>query len=355
MKYIYTIVCSLSLFFLTACDNSGKPKKDYVINLKAEQCSVELRTTFPLIYCFDSLLVTASCIEAPLLRVYENNQEVYSYGNTGRGPKEFLSFFPTSIIGDTLLINDTHNRTLVYMKVGNDGDDIYIKEVKRQTYSLTKSEEQDMSRALGCVVKVNDNYFAGLAMWSDTSLFGLCDSQMNTVRYFGALPNKTGVDVMSLMSNFGGIIQSRNNKVVYAMSRFAYISAYDVKLDGDVSLQWSDEIFPMSYDIVNGSVNLNRETAFGMCRGLYLTDEYIYLLVQETLTWDDYNRQVDSQLHPNVIYVYNYDGRRLCKMITDRGLMSFCVDQSNSTIYGVTAYDIQLIKYDITDVKLQAL
>lgn len=165
--------------------------------------------------------------------------------------------------------------------------------------------------------------------------YALLDSIGNILNYFGDYPsflsgeesidnfprfmfhqsqfsyNKTTNEILSVTSHVLDIMKDTGS--VPILKKRILLSPYQYKY------QYGDDW---------ASANSIRDTKRGVIR-VSTTDKYIYLL---------YNPNIENgkeQKKVNEIWIFDWDGNPIKKIIPDYTILSFCVDKSNKTIYSI--------------------
>lgn len=340
---IKEILFVASIVVLCGCVNSGKIDRcsDFVeLSIEGEIVNSEVLASSPKIFCLDSFLLITDYINAPILRVYREDEQdpILTYGAKGRSKTEFISPMVTSVLGDTIIINDFSKKTISVLVF--DKKRMTIEELDNYSYTRKSSDNPRYLPSDFMISRLANGSYVGLSLSGYDKLFSYYDSSLNFINEFGDLPRIKDASAYSIKNNMQGDFKSFNNVIVYASYRIPYVAVYSS--DGaTIKKSWEDEIYPLELTVVGSDIMFDKDRAKGMFLTITISQNYIYLL------FDDSNLESIEKKGSNTILIYDYSGKRCVKLQTEHNLSSISVDKDDSTLYGIENRHSMIIRYDI--------
>lgn len=349
MKYTRIIIILTVLPLLLVGCGGGKEvvKRDFTtFELKGDTLPMEILATFPKLFTLDdSLLLVTSIRDEPLFKVYrkDSSEPIATYGSLGRSNLEFLQPVVTTLLGDTIIVNDASTAMIAEIKY--DVNLNQFREIERNDYQRRKPDSLSNYFALDFPInKLSDGNYVGSSLNAYDKLFSYYDSDLKFQSNFGVLEELKGAEAMSIKSYSQSYLASYNNILVSASLDLPYISAYSIR-DGEPTKMWDDRIYPLYVKVDGGGIKYDREKARGKFGCVTMSDRFIYVLFRDIYLRD--NREVDNG---SIVLVYDYEGNRLARLNLPEYLYCIAVEKNDSELYGIEFIETKIMSYDIKDI-----
>lgn len=264
-------------------------------------------------------------------------EEVGHFLPRGNGPCDFdgpIQFF----INDTLIT--VHNRWHYEIKELNIKDGI----VQFQETPVINRISTDIDM----ICPFSDSLFIATGRFSE-SRFAIFDRD-RIMDYFGDYPSYK--DGETEIPNFPKFMfhqsmisyNQKNNNLLAATSHVIDIWSMDLPPKLKTRILLSD--YDYQYDYGDGWASAKGLPSYDYGTvGVYTTEKYIYLLYNPNTVED---HQKGEETLCNEIWVFDWEGNRIEKLVSNHRIVSFCIDESTSTVYAV----IQDPDYSISEFKI---
>lgn len=256
-----------------------------------------------------------------------NCQEIASFISIGRGHNEF--YCPIPMVGNEkdnqVSIYDMNGYKVVTYSIYRTNSDVSITPIRSQQIN---GGLRDMYPYY-TMARYNDSITVGVCNKDYGEMLGLLDSNLNVVKYFGDTPINEG---FQLNFRFHGYVQARKNKLIYVPIDYQYIACYTINGMEPQKL-WEDNYIKNDYSVSQGVLTF-AEDAKGRLTGVSLGEKYIYLYVTD-IKKSDVNPFSGKSIYPNMVYIYDYDGKHIAKLSMDIRILNGCVSEDERTLYGI--------------------
>lgn len=262
-----------------------------------------------------------------IVQIYNlNGKHITSFGNKGKGPNEL-------IFGDYAGMIKNKQQYWLY--------DIYQFKLIEYKYDFT-SQDSVSVRIKNVYTSVDNNIFQ-INPLNDTGfvatvllkngLFGIYSNRPDApLKIFGDYP--IHVEKLADYTQFQGNIalNAEQNLLFYAAFQIGYISCYTLK--NHFNQKWGLLLSKPVYQINNKSIIFDPKQHRDGFAGIKVVKNNIYALYTG-FTREQYK---DKSYLPgtNKIIVFNTDGKTVHQYILDKNIMSFCIDEKQKTLYGVS-------------------
>ncbi|MBA0884909.1 BF3164 family lipoprotein [Flavobacterium undicola] len=246
------------------------------------------------------------------------------YGNKGKGPGEIIRAWPFSKSEEgNLIILDQRQKKIVEINP----DSLIINNSFEKEYHLSPSIECDG-------VSINNNKIFFLNVGDTTSRLFETNLKGHNLKGYGKLPQ------LSYSSkNIEFLNQIYWSDMDYKKSLFgiSYRFMPLLQIFNKEKNKWTTLIGPENF--MPSEQNYRKRTFYNMIK---ITSNYIYAL------YNGKNMDKKDWQDANVIYVFNFEGKFIKKLILDRGIRNFEVFE-DKFIYGLggEVLGTRLLKFDI--------
>ncbi|MDR2910190.1 MAG: TolB-like 6-bladed beta-propeller domain-containing protein [Bacteroidales bacterium] len=328
-KYINSLFLFLLFILCAACKNTNVLDITQNVtkidgNLLLMDCLVGRPYNITTI---DTLLIFYDyTYDGKLVTVYDmkNNKCMGRFVSEGNGPNEMLP--PLSILRypqkDKLFAFNDDLRSLFVFEVPS---------MNIQNKILFPSE--GLPKMLG---KMKD-YYVAMGYW-EKGRFGIYDREANLLRTDGKYPfrGEQMGEVQSFFTYQGQITTNPNDNYFAIGSSFSdNIEFYEVKADSTVLLN--------KYESFDAKVQYYER---GEARGIHIEDDcintYVWSYGTDKYCYMLYSGKENSEENSNMgnkIVVFDWTGNYIKTLETSSDVRTFCVDESNSNIYGIVKTD----------------
>lgn len=336
--FFFNIIALFSFGFIACQDHSSTFKNARTFDLNSFSVTRELKGvshTFndeimkPIrLQVYDSLLVTINVGENKLLTVFNLNTytKIGNRINLGDGPLEM--FQPNFIKGDgkNLSLYDMGKSTIFRYDISDfvrNADPIPVKQIK-----LSQNIFNDV------VFDGDDNIIA--PVYRDQSLFSIFNQKGEKVGNFGAYPES---DLQLTDAEKREMFQftyasNSNGKMVLCYSWNDLIDIYNEEKQLACRIHGPIQFTSSFKEFQDGEVS-SAHPEQGKQRDAYYNpvavDDVFFVLFNGNFV-DDENYTNRS----NQIFVFDWDGKPLERLILDNGIISFTVNSQKRKIYGIS-------------------
>lgn len=188
---------------------------------------------------------------------------------------------------------------------------------------------------------LNGDYFVGNSIVGLPKPIVVLDKEMNVVNNVGEVPDREHRN--RALTTYGGVIDSYENKFVFAMSSLGYIAYYEQQPDGECILLWEHYLEEPIYR--GNQLDLKQlKLAFPDVK---MTKNYVFCsYFGERLTRDKL-----KTLKPRNLLVFDHQGNLLKNLRSERSLGKFTVSEDEKTVYAATEEpEVAIIRFDISNI-----
>lgn len=219
-------------------------------------------------------------------------KQVAQTGETGQGPKEFVTPSVVLLSTDKIGVTDLNSNKRAILDIE--------KSINRQE-PFTYYRKGGLKGATR-YKEIEKNIFVGLYP-KERLLFKFIDK--NTTISFGRFPIKETLDVRDRYNHFQGNLAYNidNKKLIYCPYNFPYIISY--KRSGDsFKHDKTLKIFDVKYDFINGQLKFKKRIV--LIGEMAITKDYIVVARHK-----DFKEYIDiktgDQIRPQTLYLYDYE------------------------------------------------
>lgn len=334
------VINGLFLLILCSCSSTGNkgeqlPFKEYDLTHKSYQTEIYSKSAE--ISCIGKYLLIFDENKAAVTLFDRLNQmkRLQSYGSKGNGPGEFITMWQVSdpLKSDRVSVYDPDRKKLIYIQVREDNSEnpaVKFIEVKNNP----KQHEQD-GFALGnkMIAPFNDDYLVGVSIISPSKTFSLYDANLNFINFFGEYPVSDSLSLFNSINKLQGAFRAGNNFMIFVPRRIPSIYCYQLKR-GKPVLKWKDSFETTYYELRNNDIKFSQEKSKGQTKDMIMGNKYIYVLYNDSPLKDFYQSQDYTFGDGNMIFVYDYNGKRIAKLNLDIKIGYFAVDKEETKLYG---------------------
>lgn len=332
-KVIVILIISLSLF---SCNKNNKDlmvnKNEIVFSKFPKEEKLYFKELFEfkegvpgILYLVDSTLIMFNVnpsAEFSLFNYSLKNRSISKkYLGRGRGPGEVISAVNLGINGNYLWVYDvTLKKILVTDKSSAIDTDLKVsfKEFPARHYFYNIH------------LKDSFNYYGIGSTSSEFKIQKMDLISDKKISEFGKFES-SNVSINSIKQIFESFIYIKpsGNKVVLPYRFTDMIEIFNLETQKGKALH-GPVGFDVDYSLVNGNMHRTENTRHAFVGGT-VTDHYIYLLYSGTLDVKE------NPYYGKQIYIYDWEGNPIKKIILDRDVLSLAVSEDDKTIY---IYDV---------------
>lgn len=327
----FTTILILSSIVLLSCKSSKEQHiynfdKEIHLNHEKEIVISESFINLFNIYVVDStLILKCNDQDKDIINLFniETGKKTASFLKNGRGPNEMLWVKDVQFNGTNrqLDVYDNATKRVVRFSLDSILKGIYIpsKETKvsfRNYFAITASDSitigqgTDENTILG--VYKQDSLIQSFLKFPDNIPF----FEAQSLAYQGLIRTNNAAQKFvyaSFNSNLLSIFTLNNNKATIDTVLYSYLPRYeDNSQDDSYSIKPIDDV-PLGFSYIS------------------VTNDYIYALYLGKTQ----KSHPESFFQSNQIYVLDWEGNCVSKIILDKEIWSFCVDKNNQLIYAI--------------------
>ncbi len=328
MKNIIVII--LELFMLISCQGQYTSKVVFPEAISRDISLLkETYLSIPLdMECNDSILFISDFRGDSLLWLYniKNNDFLHRLAPFGEGPNNFLSPIEIKLSDSVLII---HNRWHYSLKKYYIDSEMQIQTKIAEINRLPT----DMDR----LHPLNDSTYIASGRFNE-GRYAILDSKGKIVKYLGEYPAYFSGEAD--IPNFPKFMfhqtmfdsNSKGNKLACATTHVLDIMEYT---KDSVNLSHRLFLSPYEYGFRQNEYSAqaieSTKNEIGVKR-MYTTDNFIYLLYKPFTEKQFYELKSKSC----EIWIFDWEGNAIKKLIINGDIITFCVDRDNNTIYCIT-------------------
>lgn len=347
MKRILFLILCISVTF-PGCNNKKKdnykfPKEH---SLQGKIYDTEIIDVAPDLFVMDSLLITVSSrLKENFGSIYSINdsmKKIMSFGNKGRGPKEFYSPQLTSVDGNTFVIHNVNRMEVALMEILQDSGKIEVVENKRLGFD--RIVRGNIGFEDRYVSKIDSNFVA-VSYGTPHQFFSLYDKDMKWLGFFGDNPIGVSLEHMSAIQLHGNL-EVRNGKMFYSLYNLPIVVCYEMK-EGVPQKKWEDTFYESYYEVKDRKMGFSKAKSKGLSLDMWAGDKYVYILFLDILM-AEYDARVPEKSKANIVLVYDHDGNRIARLNLSHRIYRLCVNEDETRIYAFTTTpEDKIISFDI--------
>ncbi|MBE6301301.1 MAG: hypothetical protein E7085_05530 [Parabacteroides distasonis] len=228
------------------------------------------------------------------------------------------------------------------------------------------TEEQNIEEHYPSVLETNGGYVArnsGSRVINNRRFVSL-NKKGEFVNTFGEFPKKDRYSVE--MADPQSRMMAYQGKMVYnpILNRMAFISFFGVIFEvyqleeNPYMIKKYHDVFP-NYTVNSTSDYSSAVYKKGNIHGyidLYATEHYIYALYSGKQMKSISEQAFMDVMLSNAIFVYDWNGNCVCRLVADKPLLNICVSEDNQELIALGwEDDYYLYSFDMSDVKLSTL
>ena len=320
------VVFWVILLSFSSCSREEKTVYDFPLeqSLKSDkEVSLNKELLAPYLMCsYDSTLCLIDWTANPMVHVYNMNtgKEMVAFGNKGMGPDDFLSISQMYVdMGKrSLVLYDQSLQTISSFQIDS------LAQGSLSKIDCVSAPKLGMNR----VYAYSDSIFYGSGTF-ESGLIAKCNQKeiLNQYLPFPHTEQAVNRDVNYLLFQ-GDLIMKPDKK------RFAYLAyecdllsiqkvVNDTCLESVVHLNTYTPVFENQSTNEVSSVNVSTDSPKGFLRGV-ATENYVYAL---------YSGQIGkNKAIANEVYVFEWEGRAVKKVILDRWGICISVDSNDERL-----------------------
>ena len=242
-----------------------------------------------------------------------NYQHLKSTFKKGQGPNEYISINNIQILNDTLYAYGIANEVF-YTSVKNNDLNSPIQKIKI---------DDDFGFLVRGFKTKNKFYFPVFNIENANRMLEF-DKKGNYLSSFGEIISKNGINSAPTFQAYFPFIHGNSDYIVAAAQFGEIIEIYDLNNKNQINL-----LGKKGYPEFNVIKNIAINKGIMGFEDVYITDNYIYALFNGEKVIE---RTVDQQ-GGKYIYVFDFKGRPLMKLILNRYSTSLFVDSKDSVMY----------------------
>lgn len=299
----------------------------------------------------DSFLVVVSHQQnniCTLYDVYNQLEEVCTYGNTGGGPTEFVQPLLTYSYGKTFGLNEVNKQELIIMEVDKTSDKGIMLHEKQRLKAPYQVQKEKWNPSDYYFVKLDDSCFVSLVGTEEGRFFTLSDSTLSVIERFGESPIEEELPAMAARNRLNGKIVASGGKMVFATTKLPYLAFYEM-CNKKMVKKWSLYYARTRYGVRNGDLFFDKEIAIGPLLDLKMDSKYIYVLYMDQLL-SEYDYFDSEKSCSNKILVFDYSGEKVACLKLDCRIQEMAVFSKGRRLYGIAQDpDISLVEFALPD------
>lgn len=336
------------ILILIACNGKHRDTNMSAENgpiLKREPCESNLYSFASSIDILDSFLLISSYKDT-VIRLYsiDSFNPIYSYGDIGQGPFEFLQPLYTYCYGDEIGINDVNKNELVKLKLNGDSRFASIRESERLSLQSKKSTKGGFKLREMAITRLDSSSYITLRRGLDNDFFCLYDKNMSYLFSFGASPvdAKSDKPLPRVCARLGGVLATNGKGTFcYTAYGFPYLSCYTYK-EGKISVNCESLFEGTHYEIINDDLLFDKDRTKGRCLDVKMDDQYIYVLYSDALLSEYSNSEIETSMS-NLIIKFDYSGKVISKYPLECYISNFAICNKTQMLYGIGYFPEQTI------------
>lgn len=282
------------------------------------------------VVCVDSFLLFSDYYENKALTAYNLRNDQFSgrFLSLGRGPGE--------VIAPINLFVTSEKKMSVHQYQTGDMFFYNFPEMKMQH----KIHFDNKTRS----IKKTQNYFIGCGVY-DGGRFSIYDNSGNLLRYMGEYPFRGNyMDAIERFIIYQGYICTCPTRDFFVTCG-AYcdnLEFYEIKNNLGILLK-KYESYDSNAQFIDQQLYRNEHTRYAY-QWAYGTEKYCYLLYVGKSNVETKKKKIRHKY----IIVFDWCGNHIKTYQIDVGMRSFCVDESDETLYGIVLKDeYEIMSFDL--------
>lgn len=340
MRNLNFLLLGLSVLIFSNCSvkdkNEEQPDLDVVEMGNGKEWKSANLSIFQILVSDSLIWICSEQTDNEIVYAYTKDGKLKSSGiSQGSGPDEILEVSSFHLVDDGgVAIYD--GRTGKIHQIDSDGDTMNSKQVLDSMFPFDD------------VAFISDNRIIELPMNSSTSyiLSDINGNILDSLSYFPPKPKHIDDNTHQLACT-GSLAFSPDGKyLVRAIAFGGSLDFFNISND-KISHIKRYSIFDMEYDALDGMVQLpvpNDKTRMGFS-SLYATSKYLYASFSDEKATD--NPDGES----NEIYIFDFEGNPLKKMIFSQRIGTFGVSPDDRMLYAVHDKEdkTEILQYEISE------
>ncbi len=333
---------------ISACvyikESENRFDKEYQITHSVVELSDIIASEGQMILLDDvNCIVKAEYYEGTLLSKIDYTKRTISpLVKKGNGPNEYNSLIMMNQTEDGhFWVFDIPQKR--FLKMTDKG--ISVDTVVSDLYAFAANNIGDNTIVSGIIKRRDSNY--------QQTRFALINHHGEAVSYGGNYPDD-------------GVTEDMNTKAFAYQGRFVV----NQRLNRFAFFCFSGEMFDLC-SVQNGQIIPIKEVRIDLPRyksaednngvihemenrmgyiDVYATNRFMYALFSGRIIDEKSRSGLEKARSTEYIYVYDWDGNAVCKLVADRKLLSICATRDNSRLFGISidGNDIELCSFDLS-------
>ena len=324
IRFYFIFFCGL--LFISSCNDKVNIKivtlPDY-IELTSSSKNLDIDLLIPgKIFIKGDKLIIFEQLSNDMFKVFDLHslKHLYSYGDRGRGPNEFISVGGDNIIENNTEFVEIHDVSKLKF--------VYFSDSSAHIFSEKPISLLHLKNPINRFRKLNDSiyYFDNIFEGDQKNEFTRLNIHTGERTYFSPYPN-WAKDIKSSQQKYTTYLKSGNYNSFYEIIVLFYYRFPVMKfLDFDGNL-----IKEVHIDTHNSKFrDLNKDHTLYFVESSVLTDEYIYVLWIEKSKKDV---ETDPDNFKPEILVFDWDGNVVGRYKLDKPVISFTLSEKTGKIY----------------------
>lgn len=319
---------AMSAFLMASCSNNAKSAGDFadftISNVELKSVVFDEGTMFPtnLILLSDSLLVVNEPkMKGGFIHVYDthNQKTITELGVIGDGPNDFASprFLTNLDTHNTFCVGDASKIVRYYV------DSLDIKDYAGDKILSVPSE----MRLYNNVLTINDS----IIIYNQTgdhpiSVFNILTDKLGFIDYLPKTTWAGGTEFIKNMEVFDNSMTSNGREIAVAYKNWNILSI--ITTDGNVKKElylpdWDYNLEKMHFDSSTGNLDIDSD-AKKFYTKIMSNKDYVF-----ALGWNATNAQIRNGEATSFVYVIDWDGNIVKKIMFDRPVSNFCINKDS--------------------------
>jgi hypothetical protein len=323
----------MTILGINSCNNNLAKTEITVENWSVSTFSDSIYTPIPgSLICTDNFVVWEDPVQNPFIHILDkqSGKEVYTFGEKGQGPNEFITPDISKYNKDTIFVFDYNNKKQAFLSVSD------------KNMGFAFCEEQKLQDLDGTILKLSPKQSVLFSTtWDKPFIF----VNGNDSTKFGVFPIVGDFSTDGRVRFQGNLNYNPETKIlVYDVFAFPYFAIYQFKNN---NFELRKEIKEnVDYKISEGRLVIDNSVVQKGSLNTTLTKDYIV-----SVEYDYDNEKVelpkgrDVSKLPHCLFLRNYDGELVRKLDLCMPIMRVAGDVKSNEIFIVVANpDFAIVK-----------
>ena len=353
MKTISSKIFIFAIIFTISCSHKEKEPKEYfkkVFNIESNKLNVDTYkiNSFGRIIPFENqqLLIKENYMGESLLdQIYYTKDSIRSFAQIGSGPDEYIML---------RLMQKANSEKLKMLDIQK--KQIITKDLNGNTSNILNLQQMPLA-----AIQINDKYIISGLMnrdENDDKRYAILNSKGEYIKSFGSFPNdKNESEIKSRVLAYQDymVCNPSMNRFATVCSSGAIFELYQIDTTPQLIKSYHD-IYPVYINDSRpgyNSIRHGKENIIGYT-DIYATDKYIYALYSGKKLEVHNNEGMMNAKLTNDIFIYNWDGERICRLVSDVKLFNLCVTDDNQKLIALGwKDDFNLYSFDLSSINIK--